>query len=125
MTITIEYMSESASLPSQDLARYAWQLDVSGFGVEGQRRLKHATVFVSRVAGLSGLRRSLLSARIRPIRERCPHLCAQCAPLFNTCLMPNSDIRQSDCYCGPRHEAPSQTNHEATPLSLCCVAVAP
>lgn len=48
-------MSEAASLPAQDLARYAWQLDVSGFGVEGQRRLRDATVFISRVGGLGGL----------------------------------------------------------------------
>lgn len=34
--------------------RYAWQLDVSGFGVAGQARLREATVLVSRVGGVGG-----------------------------------------------------------------------
>jgi molybdopterin/thiamine biosynthesis adenylyltransferase len=34
---------------------YSWQLDVPGFGEEGQRRLKQATVLISRVGGLGGV----------------------------------------------------------------------
>ena len=34
---------------------YSWQMTVAGFGEEGQRRLKAATVMVSRVGGLGGL----------------------------------------------------------------------
>lgn len=37
-----------------ELARYAWQLDVAGFGREGQERLKAARVLVSRVGGVGG-----------------------------------------------------------------------
>jgi len=37
-----------------DLARYAWQLDVAGFGPEGQERLRAARVLVSRVGGVGG-----------------------------------------------------------------------
>lgn len=39
-------------LTEQDRAIYEWQLDVPGFGEEGQRRLKGASVLVSRVGGL-------------------------------------------------------------------------
>jgi molybdopterin/thiamine biosynthesis adenylyltransferase len=35
--------------------RYAWQLDVSGFGLAGQQRLEAASVLVSRVGGVGGL----------------------------------------------------------------------
>ncbi|MCI0376458.1 MAG: HesA/MoeB/ThiF family protein [Gemmataceae bacterium] len=35
-------------------AMYAWQLDVAGFGEEGQRRLKQASVLVSRCGGVGG-----------------------------------------------------------------------
>src|SRR5262245_28777968 len=41
-------------LTDQDRARYEWQLSVSGFGEEGQRRLKGASVLVSRVGGVGG-----------------------------------------------------------------------
>ncbi len=34
--------------------RYAWQRDVTGFGDEGQARLREATVLVSRVGGVGG-----------------------------------------------------------------------
>lgn len=34
--------------------RYAWQLTVRDFGVEGQRRLKGATVLISRIGGVGG-----------------------------------------------------------------------
>jgi molybdopterin/thiamine biosynthesis adenylyltransferase/molybdopterin converting factor small subunit len=35
--------------------RYSWQLNVAGFGVEGQRRLASASVLVSRCGGVGGL----------------------------------------------------------------------
>lgn len=34
--------------------RYAWQQDVTGFGAEGQARLREATVLVSRAGGVGG-----------------------------------------------------------------------
>lgn len=34
---------------------YSWQTTVDGFGEEGQRRLKNASVMISRVGGLGGL----------------------------------------------------------------------
>lgn len=45
-------MSEVAESISE---RYAWQLDVEGFGASGQRSLQEATVLISRVGGLGGL----------------------------------------------------------------------
>ncbi len=51
-------MSEPSDLPElTDVERevYSWQTTVAGFGEEGQRRLKAATVMVSRVGGLGGL----------------------------------------------------------------------
>jgi molybdopterin/thiamine biosynthesis adenylyltransferase len=48
-------MSTTEPLTPDELARYAWQLDVPGFGEAGQRRLKAATVLVSRVGGLGGV----------------------------------------------------------------------
>lgn len=44
-----------APLSAEELARYAWQLDVPGFGEAGQRRLKAATALISRVGGLGGV----------------------------------------------------------------------
>src|SRR3954447_17986547 len=41
-------------LTDQDRATYEWQLWVSGFGEEGQRRLKNASVLISRVGGVGG-----------------------------------------------------------------------
>jgi molybdopterin/thiamine biosynthesis adenylyltransferase len=41
-------------LTDEDRARYAWQLPVPGFGEEGQRRLKGASVLVSRCGGVGG-----------------------------------------------------------------------
>src|SRR2546421_12170631 len=41
-------------LTNDDRAIYEWQLSVSGFGEEGQRRLKNARVLVSRVGGVGG-----------------------------------------------------------------------
>ena len=37
-----------------ELAQYEWQLAVSGFGAEGQARLKNASVLVSRCGGVGG-----------------------------------------------------------------------
>ena len=51
-------MSKPIDLPElTDVERevYSWQTTVAGFGEEGQRRLKAATVMVSRIGGLGGL----------------------------------------------------------------------
>ena len=34
---------------------YSWQVDVTGFGLEGQQKLKQATVMISRCGGLGGV----------------------------------------------------------------------
>ncbi|MCA9128596.1 MAG: HesA/MoeB/ThiF family protein [Planctomycetales bacterium] len=47
--------ASSDSLSDFEQARYAWQLPVSGFGLEGQRKLKNASVLVSRLGGVGGL----------------------------------------------------------------------
>jgi molybdopterin/thiamine biosynthesis adenylyltransferase len=44
----------SADLTADELRRYDWQLTVRDFGEEGQRKLKAATVLVSRVGGVGG-----------------------------------------------------------------------
>jgi molybdopterin-synthase adenylyltransferase len=41
-------------LAESEAAVHAWQIDVPGFGEAGQRRLKAATVLVSRIGGLGG-----------------------------------------------------------------------
>jgi molybdopterin/thiamine biosynthesis adenylyltransferase len=41
-------------LTSDEQLRYQWQLWVRGFGEEGQRRLKSASVLVSRIGGVGG-----------------------------------------------------------------------
>jgi molybdopterin/thiamine biosynthesis adenylyltransferase len=41
-------------LTDDERARYAWQLWVRGFGEEGQRKFKAATVFISRLGGVGG-----------------------------------------------------------------------
>ncbi len=41
-------------LSERDRAFYEWQLDVPGFGVEGQSRLRESTALVTRVGGLGG-----------------------------------------------------------------------
>ena len=41
-------------LDPHDRQRYAWQFDVPKLGEEGQRKLKGATVFVTRVGGVGG-----------------------------------------------------------------------
>ncbi|MDP6525177.1 MAG: HesA/MoeB/ThiF family protein [Kiritimatiellia bacterium] len=42
-------------LTDEDRAIYEWQLDVPGFGEEGQERLKGASVLISRVGGLGSV----------------------------------------------------------------------
>lgn len=42
-------------LTPEDRARYEWQMWVPGVGEDGQRKLKAATVCISRVGGLGGL----------------------------------------------------------------------
>ncbi|MDP6409917.1 MAG: HesA/MoeB/ThiF family protein [Planctomycetota bacterium] len=48
-------MSASGPLNEAERAVYEWQLDVPGFGEEGQSRLKEASVLVSRLGGLGGV----------------------------------------------------------------------
>lgn len=51
-------MSEPENLPElSGIEReiYSWQTTVEGFGEEGQRKLKNASVMVSRIGGLGGL----------------------------------------------------------------------
>ncbi len=47
-------MRDHDSLSDADRETYAWQLDVPGFGEEGQLALRNATALVSRVGGLGG-----------------------------------------------------------------------
>jgi molybdopterin-synthase adenylyltransferase len=47
-------MRPGPSLTDADRERYQWQLWVPGFGEEGQRRLKGASVLVSRCGGVGG-----------------------------------------------------------------------
>ena len=46
--------SSDAALSEVELERYEWQRWVRGFGDEGQRRLKQATVLISRIGGVGG-----------------------------------------------------------------------
>ena len=51
-------MSEPEELPElSDIEKevYSWQTTVEGFGEEGQRKLKNASVMISRIGGLGGL----------------------------------------------------------------------
>ena len=48
-------MSDLPELTEFEREVYSWQTAVTGFGEEGQRRLKGATVMISRVGGLGGL----------------------------------------------------------------------
>ncbi len=45
----------TAPLSPEDLAAHAWQMDLAGFGEPGQRKLKAASVLISRVGGVGGL----------------------------------------------------------------------
>jgi molybdopterin/thiamine biosynthesis adenylyltransferase len=47
-------MAESQSLTDAEKARYEWQMWTPGFGEAGQRRLKGASVLVSRCGGVGG-----------------------------------------------------------------------
>lgn len=47
-------MNTLPELTAEEQDRYEWQLSVRDFGVEGQRRLKAATVLVSRAGGVGG-----------------------------------------------------------------------
>jgi molybdopterin-synthase adenylyltransferase len=47
-------MAEPRPLTDAEKARYEWQLWTPGFGEEGQRRLKGASVLVSRCGGVGG-----------------------------------------------------------------------
>lgn len=47
-------MNPATSLTDLERQVYEWQMWVSGFGEEGQRRLKGASVLVSRVGGVGG-----------------------------------------------------------------------
>jgi molybdopterin/thiamine biosynthesis adenylyltransferase len=47
-------MAEPPDLSDDERARYEWQLWVQGFGAAGQRRLKAATVLVTRCGGVGG-----------------------------------------------------------------------
>lgn len=47
-------MKALPELTADEQMRYEWQLTVPNFGVEGQRRLKGATVLISRIGGVGG-----------------------------------------------------------------------
>jgi molybdopterin/thiamine biosynthesis adenylyltransferase len=47
-------MSQLAEISPDERSRYEWQLWINGFGEGGQRRLKGATVFISRIGGVGG-----------------------------------------------------------------------
>src|SRR5579863_3684799 len=47
-------MQPLPELTADEQVRYAWQLTVRDFGLEGQRRLKQATALVSRIGGVGG-----------------------------------------------------------------------
>lgn len=47
-------MSHLSELSPDERKRYEWQLSVPDFGEEGQRRLKSASVLVSRIGGVGG-----------------------------------------------------------------------
>lgn len=42
-------------LTEKELAVYEWQLDVPGFGIEGQEKLKNSSVLISRCGGLGSV----------------------------------------------------------------------
>lgn len=51
-----------AELTADELDRYAWQLGVTDLGVTGQRRLRRASVLVSRIGGVGGTAALYLAA---------------------------------------------------------------
>jgi molybdopterin/thiamine biosynthesis adenylyltransferase len=48
-------MSQPPGLTAEERAIYEWQMWIPGFGEEGQRKLKAASVLISRVGGLGGV----------------------------------------------------------------------
>lgn len=48
-------MAQPRPLSDDERSLYEWQLSVPGFGLEGQERLKGASVLVSRVGGVGGI----------------------------------------------------------------------
>jgi molybdopterin-synthase adenylyltransferase len=46
--------SSPSHLTEEECATYEWQLSVPGFGEAGQRKLKDATVLISRIGGVGG-----------------------------------------------------------------------
>lgn len=48
-------MRDASELTPDEHAAYEWQMRVTGVGVEGQRKLKGATVLISRAGGLGGI----------------------------------------------------------------------
>jgi molybdopterin/thiamine biosynthesis adenylyltransferase len=42
------------ALTHEELDTYSWQMNIAGFGEQGQRKLKNASVFISRCGGLGG-----------------------------------------------------------------------
>lgn len=48
-------MASTKPLNEPELAIYEWQLSVSGFGLDGQKKLKGASVLISRCGGVGGL----------------------------------------------------------------------
>jgi molybdopterin/thiamine biosynthesis adenylyltransferase len=55
-------MAHGEPLSEEEKARYQWQLWAPGFGEEGQRRLKAASVLVSRCGGVGGAAATQLAA---------------------------------------------------------------
>ena len=48
-------MTPPQELTPEERAIYEWQMWLPGFGEEGQRKLKSASVLISRVGGLGGI----------------------------------------------------------------------
>lgn len=48
-------MSRDQDLTPEERAIYEWQMSVRGLGLQGQRKLKNASVLISRCGGLGGL----------------------------------------------------------------------
>src|SRR5687767_3023318 len=55
-------MTNLPDLTDEDRRRYEWQLWVRDFGEEGQRRLKSASVLISRIGGVGGAAAMQLAA---------------------------------------------------------------
>jgi molybdopterin-synthase adenylyltransferase len=55
-------MPDLPPLTPEERQRYEWQMWVRGFGEEGQRRLKNASVMISRIGGVGGTAAMLLAA---------------------------------------------------------------